>query len=371
MKMLKKKNNDGPWSINIHRQTGFTLTEIMVALTISLILMAGVLTIMSTSKRTYSLQSEMAQLQENARFILDDITYSVRLAGYFGASGKSIPGMGTGLGGTNNGQIVSHPNTSSKVSNFPFSDTLIISFFDPGSKLKLQNAGEELINEGPFKLTKGNIKKIKSDIKKEFSIGETTVKLAKDSIIPSENSSVIISDFAGSGVYVVTNISATTPPVLTINPALKRNHLWPVEIFSAATPITYQVRAIDKNGNGKATDPIDGFALLKTLRNENGQYQLLPFIEGVQNMQIRYGVVSGSGNVNYTDNPTPSAQMLRVTLLMRTPNRRNDLPDTDSRKFFLDENLKPKGSNPYNPSKLSKEVGYRHRLFTTTIKVRN
>lgn len=363
MKTLKKKYSNGPWLINKYQQLGFTLTEIMVALTISLILMAGVLTIMSTSKRTYSLQSEMAQLQENARFILDDITYSVRLAGYFGASSKPIPGMALPLDGKDNETIANAPTA------FPKSDILIVSFFDPGSKLKLRNIDEELINKSPFdsKVTQ-TISNMKTAVKKEFSLGETKVLLAKDSTVPAKGSNVIISDFAGSGVYQVTNISTTSPPVLTITPGLRRSHQWPVEIFSTAVPIRYEVSGFDKNGNGKIKEPIDGFVLSKTLRDENGQYNLLPFIEGVQNMQVRYGVESSSG-INYRDNPISSAQVLRVTLLMRTPNRRNDIPDAENKDFFLDKNLKA-----YNPSVGNVkryEEGYRHRLFTTTIRVRN
>jgi prepilin-type N-terminal cleavage/methylation domain-containing protein len=63
---------------------GFSLTEIMVALLISSILMYGVMTIMSSGKRTYALQSELAELYDNARFVMEDITFTLRMAGFKG-----------------------------------------------------------------------------------------------------------------------------------------------------------------------------------------------------------------------------------------------------------------------------------------------
>lgn len=65
---------------------GFSLIELMVAVAISVIILAGVLTMMSASKKTYTQQMDRARLQENARFALDFISRSLRMAGYFGCA---------------------------------------------------------------------------------------------------------------------------------------------------------------------------------------------------------------------------------------------------------------------------------------------
>ena len=66
-----------------------TLVEIMVALTISLILLAGVMQIFLASKQTYRMQDGMSRLQENARFALHFLDQDLRMAGYHGCSSLS------------------------------------------------------------------------------------------------------------------------------------------------------------------------------------------------------------------------------------------------------------------------------------------
>ena len=65
-----------------HRQQGLTLVEMMVAITISLILMTGVIQIFLSSNQSHNVQNGMAQLQENARFALDALSKDIGNAGY-------------------------------------------------------------------------------------------------------------------------------------------------------------------------------------------------------------------------------------------------------------------------------------------------
>jgi len=66
---------------NIHTEQGFTIIEIMVAITLSLILLYGVTNIFLGSRTSYKLQTGMARMQENARFALDSLARSVGMAG--------------------------------------------------------------------------------------------------------------------------------------------------------------------------------------------------------------------------------------------------------------------------------------------------
>jgi len=65
---------------SLHR--GFTLVELMVALVISLLLMAGVIQVYLSSKQSYRLQDNVARIQESGRLATEILTRYIRLAGY-------------------------------------------------------------------------------------------------------------------------------------------------------------------------------------------------------------------------------------------------------------------------------------------------
>jgi len=55
------------------RQHGFTLVELMIALVITLILMAGISQVFLSSKKSFTIQDTLARQQENGRFVLDTL----------------------------------------------------------------------------------------------------------------------------------------------------------------------------------------------------------------------------------------------------------------------------------------------------------
>ncbi len=69
-----------------NRQFGLSLVELMVAVTISLLLLAGVIQIYSGSRQTYTLQDGMSRLQENARYVLHRVGQDIAKSGYLGCA---------------------------------------------------------------------------------------------------------------------------------------------------------------------------------------------------------------------------------------------------------------------------------------------
>ncbi len=68
------------------RQRGFSIVELMVAMTISLLLLAGVLSVLYTSRITYDENTRFARLQEFARSSLELMLRDLRSAGYPGCA---------------------------------------------------------------------------------------------------------------------------------------------------------------------------------------------------------------------------------------------------------------------------------------------
>jgi type IV pilus assembly protein PilW len=65
---------------------GFSLVELLVAMTVGIVILGGVLTVMANSKKNYSIQDSLARLQENARFSMHFLNQDIRMAGYYGCS---------------------------------------------------------------------------------------------------------------------------------------------------------------------------------------------------------------------------------------------------------------------------------------------
>ena len=73
-------------STNPDTSRGFSLVEMMVAIVIGLILLAGVSSVMVSTKRTYNTQDSLGRLQENARIAMVILERALRNAGYIGCS---------------------------------------------------------------------------------------------------------------------------------------------------------------------------------------------------------------------------------------------------------------------------------------------
>ena len=66
----------------ITKQQGITLIEMMIAMVISLVLIAGVGTVYISSKRTYQTRDQLSTMDETARVALDMLTKHLEHAGY-------------------------------------------------------------------------------------------------------------------------------------------------------------------------------------------------------------------------------------------------------------------------------------------------
>jgi type IV pilus assembly protein PilW len=69
------------------RAKGFSIVELMVAILIGLIILAGVIQVVFTSRTTFFSQEEMSYIQENARYAIDIIGKDIQGAGYWGCAG--------------------------------------------------------------------------------------------------------------------------------------------------------------------------------------------------------------------------------------------------------------------------------------------
>lgn len=69
---------------SISESRGFGLVELMIAITISLILLGAVGYVYLGSRQTFRTQDDFSRIQENVRYALDQVGVDVRMAGYSG-----------------------------------------------------------------------------------------------------------------------------------------------------------------------------------------------------------------------------------------------------------------------------------------------
>jgi type IV pilus assembly protein PilW len=67
---------------------GVTLVELLVAITLGAIIMAGAITLFVNNRDTYKTTNELSRLQETARYALDMMVKDIRMAGYFGCADR-------------------------------------------------------------------------------------------------------------------------------------------------------------------------------------------------------------------------------------------------------------------------------------------
>ncbi|MEE9598401.1 MAG: PilW family protein [Acidiferrobacterales bacterium] len=88
-------------STTMMRPAGFTLVELMVALTIGIIILGALSQVFVTSRSTYIIEEGLARVQENGRFAMNFITEDIRMAGYMGCqdqAGKLVNQLNDPLG---------------------------------------------------------------------------------------------------------------------------------------------------------------------------------------------------------------------------------------------------------------------------------
>lgn len=74
-----------------YREQGLSLVELMVAMLISTLIMIGLVQVFSASRSTYTVDEGLARLQENGRFAMDFLARDIRMAGNMGCIGNIPP----------------------------------------------------------------------------------------------------------------------------------------------------------------------------------------------------------------------------------------------------------------------------------------
>lgn len=346
MTRLPRKQPILAWKI----QAGVGLIEIMIALVIGLILIAGVGRIFLDSKQTYRLQDAQSRMQENARFALELLTNDIRMAGFSGCANLSsiTPNV-----------IANPPIIALTAATAASGNDAVSSSWNPALSTTLSGLSSPLLpdtdvitvqfSQGCGAHLKGNMAVVNANLQ----------IMSPNSCGIDAGDALMISDCVAADVFRATSASGGAPTqtiahandVNTSN-NLSKTYQQDAELFIFASRSYYIA-----NGAG-------GQPSLWRLDNTaaTGGDNPLELVEGVENMQILYGEDTNGDRipdqyltVNNVGN-LANVVAVRASLLLRT----------------LDNNLLQLAQTySYNGAPVTATDRRLRHTFTTTVNLRN
>jgi len=333
---------------------GFTIVELMVAITIGLIVTAAVSTLFVSTKRNYLEQDRQAKMQENARFALNFLTYDLRLSGYYGCldevnSETVNNAVSAGLflnvlypvEGLNNATGTWYPsaNTTLPTSIVANTDAIVLRMASPSSSVQVVS---------PMPNTSAQIK---VDSVAGLSVGDI----------------VMLSDCASADVFQITSVQTSslhlghnsgsgTPGNSTQQ--LSKRYSPPAKVLKFTTR-TYFIR---NNSSG-----------IPSLFRQDNAGAAEELITGVDQMQLTYGkdtdvppdkipniyLAAGQAGLQ-TPAEWSRVRTVRIGLLVRTPSESGGDKDAHAGTWNL---------NGYTAAAYTDNN--RRRMFHVTVNMRN
>ncbi len=332
-----------------NRQQGMTLIEIMIALSLGALLLAGVIQVFLSSNQSYRMQDNLSRLQENGRFAVDFISRDLRIAGYFGCFSRNYDGSNVENelnDATNNAWDITTPimGYDNVADTFAIFDD-VVATTDVIVIRGLAGDSQPLIN--PYS---NSAQVFVDDAFNDDCAGATaaTCHMGEILMITDCTQATLFqttqtSDIGGgSGVNVVHSGNNTFTPGNS-SPTFSRSYGQGAELSKLRT-FGYFIRLNDAN------EPSLFRTSISLTNNDTNALSADELVEGIEDMQILYGVDTDSDNTpNYyvsagsVDFSNDQVVSVRITLIART----------------LDDNLTTTGD------------GRLRHFFGSTIAVRN
>lgn len=341
------------------RERGLTLIEMMVALALSLFLLAGITYVVVNSNKNYNTTDSLSRLQENARFAMEFLARDLRRTGYVGcanevtsvhstlndgAMGPSftvIPIDGVDNLGTNSAWAGSGDNVVLANAPIPGSDAIRGRYADLSNPITIV---KEMPNESAVLFVNAG---------HGLKTGDIIALTDCDSTDIMQLTNVDESGAASSGQdNLVHNAGGTQAPG---NSTQKLSKMY----GEGATVMKFESFAyyVGTNANGRR-------ALFR--ETASGTQEL---VEGVESMQIVYGVADSNrapARYGVADATLPWSNgvvSVRIGLLMST------VASTDDGQYGVEKDT---GSYTVNGTNVTPPAERRLRkIFSTSISLRN
>ncbi|MGD8378370.1 MAG: PilW family protein [Gammaproteobacteria bacterium] len=334
----------------LRRQHGVTLLELMVAMVISLVLLGGMIQLFVNNKHGYELQNAASRMQENARFAVETLDDSLIMADHWGGLASSdvsgtpaVTGLGScdaawvakvseGVFGYDGAGTPPLPTGCLAAADYvPNTDVVVVRYATPDGEIATADLANAAYNNTVF---------LRSVLggRGQLFLGSTM----------SGNS-----DFA-------TDLQDDQSKVFTMPYRVEAYFIRPCAA---------------KGGSSTCTASADGGMPRPTLTRltlVNGKLAEQPLVDGVEQMQIVYGIDNDADrNVDQFKTATniaaadwPKVISVRFGLVVRGDRLDMSLP-ADTQTYSMP------GGYSFTPASTDHANHYQRKLFIDTVQIRN
>ena len=376
-----------------NRTRGLSLVELLVAITLGAIILAGAVTLFVNNRDTYKTTNELSRLQETARYALNMMVKDIRMAGFFGCADRldtvtpNVPNVPAGIAGwlwdfnLNPAAGAIAPPIEGFEAALPGNNFMPSGF---GVTVGNNGIGGQVL-AGSDAITLRYVAGSMIDVNPANGVFDLLV--TPGDVIIGTNSAVNVDSSAGLVMNQVTAISdCGGSDIFQINAATTATSVQANNLSRGYNTVTSPMLApffgvryyIGDNGRGPGGEvypslyrtiitPPDPAVVVPTAPTETSQ----ELFEGVERLQLLYGVdTSGNGipdnYVRAGDPPLDAAGAanwanvvsVRISMLVRTVDRHGR--DLDTLVYQIND----VAFGPANDQR-------RRRVFTTTAMVRN
>ncbi len=361
---------------------GLSLVELLIAMTLGLILISGVIVVFVGSKRSSDIASAMSDMQENGRFALNALASDIRMAGYQGCFDANR-GVVT---------IIADDSPTTDLKKTAISGAIVKSNskWEPPLALGVATAAITAPTKnkpvpGTHTLAVQFGRANDVELAGPLAVGGAAdssgpIKLKKDPGLQSGDLA-IISNCEGGELFEVTGVASDAGGTSIAHGASKNSRANFEVIYGSGKtlaqtqvmPFVTHVYYIGDTGRKNESDESVSALYLQSMPFNSASNPPVELIDGVEDMRVTYGISASGGRVKYVDasgigSAGDNIQSVRVGLLLVSLDQVSEQKDT--RNYVL------AGTTISSATKAGTADTYvsdrRLRLaFNTTVKVRN
>lgn len=387
MEMRNACNQDYPAlsQCSTSGERGLSLIELLIAMTLGLLLISGMIAVFAGNKRSSDLNSAMADIQENARFALDSIASEIRMSGFQGCLdlnfvtpnllGNNLPttdlqataAMGSIIGNGNQWSPPPPPGfLTANHEAIPGTHALTLQFGSPATYPLVQT-----VSTGTVPDTLGPV------------VVDTTPGISREDFNLSVGDYGIIADCNGADIFRISSITsgnntATIGHAASVNSSGSFTRIYEGGADATTKFMRFVSSVYYVGDTGQTNETGDAITSLYRQSLPYGDMALNPPIEmvsGVEDMRISFGIRTGEESLTYVlasdalYDPR-RIESIRIGLLLNSHDRIAQEDDTNT--YVLAGQMIVPDTATGSSAAGTHASDKRFRLaFNTTVKVRN